>query len=80
MANPAVDPILDVLHKFGIVSNEMESEKHEERVPLEKLQAMLGRIGFEKFVVHRVPTAARERRNLPPHTIRDGEQILHHGS
>lgn len=48
--SPAVDPILDVLHKFGIVSNEMESEKHEERVPLERLQAILARIGFEKFL------------------------------
>jgi hypothetical protein len=47
--NAAVDPILDVLHKIGVVSEEMESEKHEQRVPLDKLQAMLREIGFERF-------------------------------
>lgn len=47
--NSAVDPILNVLHKVGAVSNEMESEKHEQRVPLDKLQTMLRDVGFERF-------------------------------
>jgi 2-polyprenyl-3-methyl-5-hydroxy-6-metoxy-1,4-benzoquinol methylase len=46
--NAAVDPVLHVLRKFGIVSQEMESEKHEARVPLQDLQIILRRIGFER--------------------------------
>ena len=48
--NAAVDPILDVLHRVGVVSDEMESEKHERRIPLDELQAMLRQLGFGEFV------------------------------
>jgi ubiquinone/menaquinone biosynthesis C-methylase UbiE len=50
--NAAVDPILDVLHRVGIVSKEMESEKHEQRMPLSRLETMLRRIGFDE-IMHR---------------------------
>jgi SAM-dependent methyltransferase len=46
--NAAVDPVLHVLHRLGIVSAEMESDKHERRIPLDELQDMLLRIGFER--------------------------------
>jgi 2-polyprenyl-3-methyl-5-hydroxy-6-metoxy-1,4-benzoquinol methylase len=46
--NAAVDPVLHVLRKLGIVSQEMESEKHEARIPLQKLQNILLRMGFER--------------------------------
>jgi SAM-dependent methyltransferase len=48
--NSAVDPILNVLHKAGVVSDEMESEKHERRIPLENLETMLRQIGFDRFL------------------------------
>ena len=48
-----VDPILKVLHKLRLVSDEMESEEHQKRIPVETLQEMLRRIGFQKFVHHR---------------------------
>lgn len=48
-----VDPILKVLHKLRMVSDEMESEEHQKRIPVETLQEMLRRIGFQKFVHHR---------------------------
>jgi SAM-dependent methyltransferase len=46
--NAAVDPVLHVLSRLGIVSMEMESEKHERRIPLDELQKILLRIGFER--------------------------------
>jgi SAM-dependent methyltransferase len=46
--NAAVDPVLHVLRGLGIVSPEMESDKHERRIPLEELQDILLRIGFER--------------------------------
>jgi ubiquinone/menaquinone biosynthesis C-methylase UbiE len=45
----AVDPILHILHGIGLVSEEMESKKHEQRIPLPTLEAMLREIGFERF-------------------------------
>ena len=48
LANAAVDPVLHVLHGLGIVSAEMESDKHERRIPLEELQDILLRIGFQR--------------------------------
>jgi SAM-dependent methyltransferase len=48
-----VDPILKVLHGLGLVSDEMESDEHQKRIPVETLQTMLQRIGFEKFVHER---------------------------
>jgi SAM-dependent methyltransferase len=44
-----VDPILDVLHKLRLISDEMESDEHQKRTPLEVLQYMLQRIGFRQF-------------------------------
>ena len=48
-----VDPLLGVLHKLRLVSDEMESDEHQKRIPLDTLQQMLGRIGFERFVHRR---------------------------
>ena len=48
--HPIVDVILDPLHRIGVVSGDMESEKHEDRIPLPRLQDMLKDIGFERFV------------------------------
>jgi ubiquinone/menaquinone biosynthesis C-methylase UbiE len=45
-----VDPILRVLHGVRLVSDEMESDEHQKRIPLARLQEMLGRIGFQKFI------------------------------
>ena len=44
-----VDPILRVLHGLALVSDEMESDQHQKRIPVETLQAMLQRIGFKEF-------------------------------
>jgi SAM-dependent methyltransferase len=48
-----VDPILKVLHGLGLVSDEMESDEHQTRIPAETLRTMLQRIGFQKFVQQR---------------------------
>jgi len=48
-----VDPILDVLHKLRLISDEMESDEHQKRIPVETLQAMLRRIGFQEFAHRR---------------------------
>ena len=48
-----VDPILNVLHTLHLISDEMESDEHQKRIPVEKLQQMLGRIGFQKFIHRR---------------------------
>ncbi|HEX8881493.1 MAG TPA: class I SAM-dependent methyltransferase [Candidatus Acidoferrum sp.] len=48
-----VDPILSVLHKLRLVSDEMESSEHQKRIPPETLKQMLRRIGFQKFVHRR---------------------------
>ena len=48
-----VDPILRVLHTLHLVSDEMESDEHQKRIPVETLQQMLQRIGFQKFVRRR---------------------------
>ena len=45
---PVVDPFLNVLHTLGFVSKEMESEMHQERMPLAKIISMLADIGFER--------------------------------
>lgn len=49
----AVDPLLDVLHHIGIVSNEMESGEHQPRIPRPALLDLLRRIGFDRFVYRR---------------------------
>jgi ubiquinone/menaquinone biosynthesis C-methylase UbiE len=48
-----VDPILRVLHGLHLVSDEMESDEHQKRIPVETLQQMLQRIGFQKFIHRR---------------------------
>lgn len=48
-----VDPILRVLHVLGLVSDEMESDEHQQRIPLESLRTRLQTIGFHKFVHQR---------------------------
>ena len=44
-----VDPLLHLLHRVGIVSDEMESQDHQPRVSVEETQAMLRRCGFVRF-------------------------------
>jgi hypothetical protein len=48
-----VDRILGVLHKLHLVSDEMESDEHPKRIPVETLKRMLRRSGFQKFVQRR---------------------------
>jgi SAM-dependent methyltransferase len=45
-----VDPILNVLHALKLVSNEMESDEHQKRIPVGTLQQILHRIGFNEFI------------------------------
>jgi SAM-dependent methyltransferase len=45
-----VDPILRVLHGARLVSDEMESDEHQKRIPAETLEHMLRRIGFQEFL------------------------------
>jgi hypothetical protein len=45
-----VDPILDVLHRLRLVSDEMESDEHQKRIPAEKLGKILHRIGFRALL------------------------------
>jgi len=46
---PVVDPILNFLHRTGAVSGEMESDKHQPRIPLDRLISILREIGFLEF-------------------------------
>jgi SAM-dependent methyltransferase len=46
----AVDPILGVMRKLRLISEEMESDEHQKRIPVGTLQRMLARIGFQKFL------------------------------
>lgn len=48
-----VDPILKVLHTLRLISDEMESDEHQKRIPVESLQEMLRKIGFQKFLHRR---------------------------
>ena len=49
----AVDLILAVLRSAGLISAEMESDQHQKRIPVDVLEAMLKRIGFQKFIHRR---------------------------
>lgn len=49
----AVDPILSVLRKLRLISDEMESDEHQKRIPVEALKGMLGKIGFQRFAHRR---------------------------
>jgi SAM-dependent methyltransferase len=44
-----VDPLLKVLYALGLISDEMESNEHQKRIPVEALRAMLQQIGFKEF-------------------------------
>ena len=46
----AVDPILRVLHGLHLVSDEMESDEHQKRIPVAGLVETLRRIGFVTFL------------------------------
>jgi ubiquinone/menaquinone biosynthesis C-methylase UbiE len=46
----AVDPILRVLHGLHLISDEMESDEHQKRIPVAALEEMLRRIGFRSFL------------------------------
>ena len=48
--SPLVDPLLNVLHKLHLVSDEMESDEHQKRIPVAALEEMLRGIGFREFV------------------------------
>jgi len=48
-----VDPILAVLHGIGLVSDEMESDKHQRRIPVPKIQEILRGVGFQAFLHRR---------------------------
>jgi len=44
-----VDPILNVLHTLRLVSDEMESDEHQKRIPVSEVQRLLERAGFREF-------------------------------
>jgi SAM-dependent methyltransferase len=48
-----VDPILGVLRGLQLISAEMESDEHQRRIPVERLQEMLRGIGFQRFTYRR---------------------------
>lgn len=48
-----VDPILNTLHALHLISDEMESDEHQKRIPVDTIQKLLQRIGFEKFLHRR---------------------------
>ena len=48
-----VDPILKVLHGLRLVSDEMESDEHQKRIPVDALEQMLRGIGYQKFLHRR---------------------------
>ena len=44
----AIDPLLHLLHRVGVVSHEMESQEHQARLPLPALLRMLDESGFRE--------------------------------
>jgi ubiquinone/menaquinone biosynthesis C-methylase UbiE len=44
-----VDPILNVLHTLHLISDEMESDEHQKRIPVSEVQRMLQAAGFLQF-------------------------------
>ena len=44
-----VDPILNVLHALHLISDEMESDEHQKRMPVSEVQRLLQRAGFVEF-------------------------------
>lgn len=47
------DRVLNVLHLLHLISNELEGDEHQKRIPMEMLQQMLQLIGFQKFIYRR---------------------------
>jgi ubiquinone/menaquinone biosynthesis C-methylase UbiE len=45
----AVDPILRILHALHLISDEMECDEHQKRIPVAALKQILQQIGFVKF-------------------------------
>ena len=48
-----VDPILNVLHALHLVSDEMESDEHQKRMPVEEVRKLLAAAGFREFYYRR---------------------------
>jgi SAM-dependent methyltransferase len=46
----AVDLILRVLRELRLISDEMESDEHQKRIPVQALQKILEEIGFKRFL------------------------------
>jgi ubiquinone/menaquinone biosynthesis C-methylase UbiE len=44
-----VDPILNVMHGFHLISDEMESDEHQKRLPVSEVRKMLERVGFSEI-------------------------------
>jgi SAM-dependent methyltransferase len=44
-----VDPILNALHTLHLVSDEMESDEHQKRIPVSEVLRLVERAGFRKF-------------------------------
>jgi ubiquinone/menaquinone biosynthesis C-methylase UbiE len=44
-----VDPILNVMHGFHLISDEMESDEHQKRMPVGEVRKMLERVGFAEL-------------------------------
>jgi ubiquinone/menaquinone biosynthesis C-methylase UbiE len=46
----AVDPLLNLLHRVHLISDAMESQKHERRLPMGDLLSLLRGIGFGRLI------------------------------
>src|SRR5882762_6229047 len=44
-----VDPILNALHALHLISDEMESDEHQKRIPVGGVKRLLERAGFQEF-------------------------------
>ena len=44
-----VDPILNVMHGFHLISDEMESDEHQKRLPVSEIRKVLERVGFREL-------------------------------
>lgn len=44
-----VDPILNLMHGFHLISDEMESDEHQKRLPAGEVRKMLERAGFDEL-------------------------------
>jgi SAM-dependent methyltransferase len=44
-----VDPILNALHTLRLISDEMESDEHQKRIPVSEVERLLKSVGFREF-------------------------------